>query len=411
MPKIFVTLLVLIFSVSGVRLINSAEPNQLLTAPGYDFSNLDSELRRGIDQNIVPGVSLLLLHRGRPVFAGAYGLSDISEGSPFLLSTVARIYSSSKWVSGAALAAGAEDGLYELSDTAGEYLPDYANMGVVGSDELTSPTLAELFSHSSGMIPDSAPSYDESITLQEAVDQLADIVNPLQVFPGERANYGSNSMAVAGAIIEQQAGEGFEAYLKRRLLDPLDMNNTSFNPTAAEVSRMGPVYIKLFGRWSPFVTPPNPDATNLNPALAAGLYGTIDDYARFLLMFRNQGRYFGNQILSEDSIETIRTNQIGDIPFVGLVGAGTSTRYGLGCWLDQVQENGVASFVSSTGFAGTYPWYDEVNDLAGIFFIQVSLTGGTDTFTEDVVTAATLAVNGGDTANLPTLNIASQIER
>ncbi|MGB0371174.1 MAG: serine hydrolase domain-containing protein [Opitutales bacterium] len=407
--------LVSIFSAAlcslGSSPLYSAEPNQYLTAPGYDFSNLDSELRRGIDQDIVPGVSLLLLHEGKPVFAAAYGYSNIAEETPFLLSTVANIFSSSKWVNGVALAAGAEDGLYDLSDTAGQFIPTYANMSVTGSTELTSPTLSQLFSHSSGMVPDSPPTYDESITLQQAVNQLAPIVNPLQVAPGVRANYGSNSMAVAGAVIERQTRKPYETFLGERLLIPLEMYNTSFNPNAEEVARMGPVYIKLLGRWTPFIAPPDPTTQNLNPVLAAGLYSTLEDYARFLLMFRNQGSYFGEQILSPESIETVRTNQIGDIPFVGIVQPGAGTRYGLGCFLEQVDEAGVASFVSSAGFAGTYPWYDEVNDLAGVFFIQVALSAGTDSFTEDIVEAATLAVNGGDLRSLPELNVGAQIEK
>lgn len=367
-------------------------PNEQYVDPQYDFSELDAILQAGIEDNIVPGVSLLLLHEGRPVYAAAYGERNLLRNEPFTLDTVARIYSSSKWISGAAVMRATDEGLFALDDTAGDYLPDYADMGVRGSSETTSPRIRQMFSHSSGMDGDSPPVLDGSITMEECVDQIIDYVDPLLAAPGNQILYGSNSMQVSGRIIEITSGEGFESFLESRLLDPLGMVDSSYNPDGDELSRMGPTYIKFLGSWIPIVPPPSQTVTN--PGLAYGMYSTLEDYGRFLLMIRNRGRFAGQQILSPRAVQTMSTDQAPGAPFVGSVDPPPGTRYGIGNWLSFLNGNDVARFTSSAGFAGTFPWYDQQNDLAGVFFIQVILTPGTEEFAADVVTAATRAVAG-----------------
>ena len=163
---------------------------------------------------------------------------------------------------------------------------------------------------------------------------------------------------------------------------------------------MGPVYFKLLGTWIPTIPPPS--STVNNPGLAYGMFSTLDDYARFLLMIRNGGTYNGQRILETSSIIEMETDHAPGAPFVGLVPP-DGTRYGIGNWLSNVDQNNVARFASSAGFAGTFPWIDTRNDLIGVFFIQVILTPGTDEFTAAVVAAATAAVSdqGAQIPELP----------
>lgn len=376
--------------------------NERWVEPGYDFSELDRVLARGVEDGLVPGVSLLLLHKGQPVYAAAFGLRDVLRRAPFTLDTVARIYSSSKWVSGAAVMAAVDDGLLMLDTTAGDSLPAYADLGIRNSSEIGSPSVRQMFSHSSGMKSDSPPVFDESITLEQAVDELVFDIDPLLAAPGTIARYGSNSMQVTGRMIEIASGESFEPWLRARLLEPLGMDDTAFNPDRDEIDRMGPVYLKLLGSWVPVQFPPQVGDLNRNPLLAAGLYSTLHDYARFLSMLRDQGRVGEQPVLSAASVLAMRTNQLGTAPFAGPVVPPPGTRYGIGCWLSALDPDGQARFVSSAGFAGTFPWYDRDTDLIGVFFIQVILTPGTDEYTKRVVGAATRAVTSSQ-QKLPAL--------
>src|SRR5690606_28142736 len=45
----------------------------------------------------------------------------------------------------------------------------------------------------------------------------------------------------------------------------------------------------------------------------AGLSSTTADYAKFLQMYLNGGIYNGKRILSSQTIQTIMTNQVGDL--------------------------------------------------------------------------------------------------
>lgn len=47
----------------------------------------------------------------------------------------------------------------------------------------------------------------------------------------------------------------------------------------------------------------------------AGLSSPIMDYAKFLQMLLNNGKYDGKQLISRNSVRIMTMNQIGDIPF------------------------------------------------------------------------------------------------
>lgn len=77
----------------------------------------------------------------------------------------------------------------------------------------------------------------------------------------------------------------------------------------------------------------------------AGLSSTIYDYAVFLQMLLNDGKYNGKRILSRNSVRMMTTNQIGDVPFR----AGDT--FGLG--FSVITEKGSGRTPAQ---AGTYSW-------------------------------------------------------
>ena len=117
--------------------------------------------------------------------------------------------------------------------------------------------------------------------------------------PGSRWSYsGLVGLDVVARIIEIVSGQAFDQFIKERIFEPLDMNNTWFNVPEEYRDRR----VVIDGRdMSRFFD----NSTNYFSA-SAGLNSTAEDYLKFEQMLVNDGELFGNRLLSPRSIRMIR---------------------------------------------------------------------------------------------------------
>ena len=113
--------------------------------------------------------------------------------------------------------------------------------------------------------------------------------------------------------------------------------------------------------------------------LGGGSVSSLEDYAHFLTMIYNGGKFEHKKILSQKAIDELESNQIG----VAKVNKGeyverarNSNRtdiYGLGEWREEVDNNGKATLISSPSWAGAYPWIHYKNHVYGFFLARVNV--------------------------------------
>ena len=82
---------------------------------------LDSQVSSGR----VPGVSALIARRGRVAFFEASGIADVASSRPFTQDTIVRIFSMTKPITSVAAMMLYEEGLFQLDDPVGLYLPEF----------------------------------------------------------------------------------------------------------------------------------------------------------------------------------------------------------------------------------------------------------------------------------------------
>ena len=253
------------------------------------------------------------------------------------------IASCSKWLSAAVLMSLVDEGKLALNDTLGKYMPIFTTYGKGGI------TLAQLFSHTSGLLGDSEQGfeYDNTITLQEAVDRIAQYV-PLISLPGSRFYYGSVSMHIAGRVCEIVSGKNWETLAKEKIFDPCGMVNTDYG-----------------------LTP--------NPIIAGGARSTAADYMRFLDMLAQKGvATNGTRVLSEAAVAAMQQDYVGNAgivytpapPYLSL-----TNFYGIGNWRDYLSATGVLIENSSPGAFGTHPWINHEKGYTGIVFTFIPVNG------------------------------------
>jgi len=325
----------------------------------------------------IPGIVALVARNGKIVFYKAFGKADNQSGRTLKRDDIFRIASQSKAITSTAVMTLWEEGKFRLDDPISKYIPEFKDPQVLKTFQYsdttysTTPasgeiTIRQLLSHTSGlgygvidgderfkMIYHKAGITDafseKQVTIAESVKKLAKL--PLHHNPGEKFTY-SEGLDVLGYLVEIVSGMPFDQYLKKHLFEPLGMNDTWFYLPNEKANRLVSVQQKNDkGEWERYpATFYDPDYP-IKGAKAffsggAGLSSTAKDYATFLQMYLNGGELNGIRILSRTTVQTILSNQIGNI-------WGDSGKY-FGLAFSVVDQKGQG--LGDLGSAGTFEW-------------------------------------------------------
>jgi methyl acetate hydrolase len=272
---------------------------------------LDETARKGD----VPAVVVLVTNADGVVFEHAAGKRDVSANAALHEDAIFRIASMTKPVTSAAIMMLVESGGLQLDDPAGRYLPSIDALKVVshvnadGSLELRPPsraiTIRDLLAHTSGI----GYSFSDPTLFKLQQSGKGEPDFPLLHDPGEKWTYGASTRYL-GEIVERVSGQPLDAFLRARLLEPLEMADTSFEVAAGARSRLVTVHQRTDGT---FTERPNPEVARSPVRGDGGLFSTARDYGKFLRLFLNGGRAGPKRLLTEPSIRDMTRNQIGHL--------------------------------------------------------------------------------------------------
>ncbi|MFD2472604.1 serine hydrolase domain-containing protein [Amycolatopsis silviterrae] len=173
----------------------------------------------------VPGVSAGIFHEGKEILLTA-GVSSVDTQAPVDDDTLFMIGSTSKTFAAAAVLALVEDGVLDLDRPVVEYLPDLRLADPVARETVT---LRHLLTHSSGFLGDiEVDTGWGDDALARAVHRFGELP---QVFPvGEVFSYCNAGFLLAGRVAEAVSGGSFEDLVRTRLLEPLGMADSYYQP-------------------------------------------------------------------------------------------------------------------------------------------------------------------------------------
>jgi CubicO group peptidase (beta-lactamase class C family) len=356
-------------------------------------------MRRFVDERKIAGAVTLVARQGKVAHFEAAGLMDLEARRPMERDAIFRIASMTKPITVTAALMLFEEGQFLLDDPIADFLPEFgqtkvfvreAPHGVEVADLERPITIRHLLMHTSGLTYDFYPDDPVSrIYVQEQVfrsdEPLADKVRrvamlPLVHQPGTAWTYGF-SHDVLGRLVEVISGQSFDAFLRQRILDPLEMTDTGFFVPPQELSRLASVYTPD-GRGG-LRRDENQRDQSKPPAFLSGgggLVSTAADYARFCQMLLNGGALGKTDLLGRKTVELMTANHwTGDTsPFPpaarSVVLGGYSFGLGVRTLVD-VAQSGVPSSVGEYGWAGafsTYFWIDPREQLLGLLMVQLA---------------------------------------
>ena len=295
--------------------------------PAPADSPIAAALQPFVDSGALAGAVTLVANKDQILDLRAVGFADAAARKPLRTNALFWIASQSKAMTAAALMLLADEGRLHLDDPVEKYLPEFHGQWLVAEQSdahLTLrkpshlPTVRNILSHTAGLPFQSAveqPTLD-GLPLREAV--LSYALSPLQYEPGSKYQYSNEGINTAGRLIEVLSGLPYETFLRKRLLDPLGMKDTTFWPSKSQQARLAKAYkpnAAKDGLEETTITQlhyPLDDRKNRYPMPAGGLFSTASDVARFCQMLLNGGVWEGKRLLSASAVEQMTRKQTGD---------------------------------------------------------------------------------------------------
>src|SRR5690606_37562631 len=190
---------------------------------------------------------------------------------------------------------------------------------------------------------------------------------------------------VLGAVIEVVSGEPLDKFLINRILDPLDMNDTHFYLPKHKRERLAVLYSATKDGLKMAADPGGMvgqgayvDGPRISFSGGAGFLSTAMDYAKFLQMLLNGGKYNGKQVISPKTIELMTVNHLDEVQFPWRKGTG----FGLGfSVVEDLGSRGVLGSEGEYGWGGAYHstyWVDPQEELLVVYFTQLISANGFD---------------------------------
>jgi CubicO group peptidase (beta-lactamase class C family) len=267
--------LVLLLMAGMLRVpVNAADAQEKPKAPKtFDLAAIDAFVTSEVKEKGYAGLSLAILREGEIVLAKGYGKRLVEERAAVEAETPFAVGSVTKQFTCACILLLAEDGKLSVDDPVAKFEPT-----LKGADEIT---LYDLMTHLSGY-PDFYPLDFVDRRLRKPIEPQALLAayakDKLDFPPGERWSYSNTGYTLLGDIVAKASGKPFGQFLKERILEPVGMSHSAFEP--------GPEMKNLTRGYTSFalgpLEPAEPEAGGWLYA-AGGLWASAPDLARWSL--------------------------------------------------------------------------------------------------------------------------------
>ena len=281
----------------------------------FDKAPMDKIILNSGENNFTGNLSLF--QNGNQIYNNSTGFKDRKNETPIDEQTRFRIGSISKIFTAVMIMQLIEENKISLESRLSEFIPR-----VKLSDQIT---IEQLLSHKSGIfnyteLKDYYNFHQDSLTLDEIVDKFN--AKRRKFKPGKKYEYSNSNYILLTLILEQIEQDNYGSILKKKILEPYQLNNT-YCCDNRYLDDDAKSYYFVKNNWI--------DAENSNLEIASGAGGITSnghDVNRFLSLL------FSNQILTKESVDLMKLNTLNfeyglgldPIPFFNIIGLGHDGR-------------------------------------------------------------------------------------
>ncbi|MCK5058504.1 MAG: class A beta-lactamase-related serine hydrolase [Candidatus Aminicenantes bacterium] len=337
------------------------------------LSELSNIVKDYVKNEQVVGAELLVVKNRHTVLHEAFGWMDKEENKPMGINTLFNIRSMTKPLTGAGIQLLVDQGKLSLTDPAAKYIPGFKN------DKSKNITIEQLLTHRSGLpltimatLRDTNK-FKDLVTMANAVGK-----GGTRFKPGTKFWYSDAGTNVLGAVIEVVSNRPLDQFIGGNLLKSLNMLDTRYNTEKSPIKsdRVASLYAGTVGAWKKVWTakdePFYPFAWG-----SQTLFGTPQDYARFLAFWLDKGKVDDRQLLSKEAVLRTLT------PVSRMTALGSDMKMPTGfprlkvhygqmamVYLDAEKNRMQPVVIGHNGSDGTFAWAWPKQELMILYFTQ-----------------------------------------
>jgi CubicO group peptidase (beta-lactamase class C family) len=223
-----------------------------------------------------PGLAWGVIVDGELAASGAVGLRDVEANQPATPQSIFRIASMTKSFTAMAILSLRDEGKLALDDTVTRHIPEFAGVTLPTRDA-PAITIRHLLTHSEGF-PEDNPWGDRQLAIPDpTMGEWLKRGLPFSTAPGTGFEYSNYGFALLGRIVSTVSGMPFGDYIRTRILIPLGMRSTIWDPGDVPAERIAHGYRRDGERW----IRETPLAHGSFGAMG-GLHTSADDLARYV---------------------------------------------------------------------------------------------------------------------------------
>ena len=246
----------------------------------------------------IPGLAIAVIDDGRIVYEHGFGVLSLKTPDPVTPRSLFHMASITKPFVATAVMQLVEKGRIRLDAPIATYLPYFK----MADPRAATITIEQLLTHTSGM-PDvddyewDKPQYDDG-ALERYVRSIANL--QLVFGPGERFQYSNMAYEILGDVVAKASGMTFEEYVRRNILEPLAMSDSTLLVTEAAPALMTWGH-ELDEHGKPIPSKVYPYNRMHTPS--SDLHSNVRDMSRWAIANLDGGELDGKRILEKSTRE------------------------------------------------------------------------------------------------------------
>ena len=382
-----------------------------------NLAKIQAVLDQWTSKKLVPGASASLAKGTAQANFLTAGTAAFDYSTPITADSLYRVYSMTKPVTGMAAMLLIEDGKLGMDQNIADFIPAFANPLVLTDPEKSLAArpaagpirVRNLLTHTAGLgynivtkgplldaynklgigggqvsrhaLP-GLPRFASAPTLEEFANRLGTL--PLIADPGARWSY-SVGLDLLGRVIEIASGMSFDAFLKKRIFDPLGMTSTFFQVPTEAAARMTTNHAFFGGATIP-IDKWNDSIYLDKPPFAfggSGLVSSMRDWDRFALMLMGEGAIGKTRIMKAETARWGMSNLVHPDTKMESFVKGQGFGAGGRVTLSPQYGEGIGTY-GWGGAASTIFAVDRTRQIRSSGWVQLMTQGTPQNFVEDI---------------------------
>ncbi len=269
-------------------------------AAGQPLADFDAYVQLAVAEWEVTGLAVAVVKDGEVLFAKGYGIRELGSAAKVDEHTLFAIGSTTKAMTAAAIGMLVDEGKLDWDDPVTDHLPDFRLYDPFVTREIT---VRDLLTHRAGL-----PNADFLWYGQDS--EAADILFRMRYVEPETSlrssfTYQNIMYAAAGEVVAELSGMSWDAFIQKRIFEPLDMNGAI--ATAATLDAQPNVALPHYRVDGATRVIENASVDAVAPA--GSVWSSVSDMAQWMRFLLEGTTPDGTELLSKETLEELFTPQ------------------------------------------------------------------------------------------------------